>query len=242
MSDSPRPASGGPPLPVVAAVSAGLFVASLVVGAVSAGGPFPSPFAEVGLRAPFATGGDGTAGVTAFLQLASAVPLAVLAASVFARLQHLGVRVAGSAIALVGGVLAAVFLGLSAVLLWTLSRNAPAVPAPVALVLQDLVFATGGPAHVAGLGLLVAGVAVPGLLLGLLPRWLAVAGLVIALVAELATLTLLWSPAVALVPAARFPALLWLIGAGATLPHHRRDAPGGRAAASRRQGAGRSRA
>lgn len=225
MSESSRPATGGPPLPLVAGITAALFVASLVVGFTAAQPPFPSPFDEPSVRSAAAAAGADVLQVSAFLQFASAVPLAVLAASLFARLQHLGVRAAGAAIALVGGVLAAAFLALSAGLLWAISRTAPAGPPAVVLVLQDLAFATGGPAHVVGLGLLVAGVAVPGLLLGLLPRWLAVAGLVIAVVAELSTLTLLLSPAAVLLPLARFPALVWLIGAAVVLPHHRRAAP-----------------
>ena len=44
--------------------------------------------------------------------------------------------------------------------------------------LYFLIFLTGGPAHVVALGLLVAGMAVPGLILGLLPKPLAWAGLV----------------------------------------------------------------
>ena len=87
--------------------------------------------------------------------------------------------------------------------------------------MHDLSFLTGGPAHVVFLGLLVAGVAVPALLLGLLPRALAVAGLVIAAVAELATLALLWPELSVLVPLARFPGLLWLVVAGFRLPQRR---------------------
>jgi hypothetical protein len=53
----------------------------------------------------------------------------------------------------------------------------------VVRALQDLTFATGGTGHVVFLGRLVAGVAVPGMLAGLLPRLLALVGLVIAAVA-----------------------------------------------------------
>jgi hypothetical protein len=92
---------------------------------------------------------------------------------------------------------------------------------PLVRALHDLSFLTGGPAHVVFLGLLVAGVAVPGLLLGLLPRTLAVAGLVIAAIAELATLALVWPQLSVLIPVARFPGLLWLIAVGFTLPRQR---------------------
>jgi hypothetical protein len=75
--------------------------------------------------------------------------------------------------------------------------------------------------HVVFLGLLVAGIAVPGWLVGLLPRPLALGGLAIAAVAELSTLSLLWQPMSFLLPLGRFPALLWLIAAGILLPHKR---------------------
>jgi hypothetical protein len=83
---------------------------------------------------------------------------------------------------------------------------------------------TGGPGHVVLLGLLVAGIAVPGLLAGLLPRWVAVAGLVIAGVSELSTFALLVDGAIAVVPIGRFSSLLWLIVAGALLPRRRNPA------------------
>jgi hypothetical protein len=68
------------------------------------------------------------------------------------------------------------------------------------------------------LGLLVAGVAVPALLLRLLPRSLAVIGLGIAVVAELSTLSLIWPDLSVLLPLARFPGLVWLVVAGFRLP------------------------
>lgn len=124
-------------------------------------------------------------------------------------------------IALAGGVLSAAMLTGSALLDWVLSR--PAVRSEVALVraLHDLSFLTGGVAHVVFLGLLVAGIAVPGLLLRLLPRPIAITGLIIAVLAELSTVSLIWEGAAVLLPLARFPGLLWLVVAGFTLPTRR---------------------
>ena len=67
----------------------------------------------------------------------------------------------------------------------------------------------------------MAGIAVPGLLAGLLPRPLALAGLAVAAVAELSTLTLLVSDAAILLPVARFTALAWLVATGFLLPRTR---------------------
>ena len=89
--------------------------------------------------------------------------------------------------------------------------------------LYYLVFLTGGPGHVVTLGLLVAGIAVPSLIFGLLPRPIAWAGLSIAVLAEVTTLVLVWPGLAVLLPVARFAALVWLIMAGALLPLRRRN-------------------
>ena len=65
--------------------------------------------------------------------------------------------------------------------------------------------------------------AVPSLILGLLPRPLAVAGLVIAVLAELTTLVLVWTELGFLLPIARLGALIWLVVAGALLPLRRQN-------------------
>jgi hypothetical protein len=71
------------------------------------------------------------------------------------------------------------------------------------------------------LGLLIAGMVVPSLIVGLLPRWLSWTGLVIAALAELCTLVLIWPGFDVLLPIARFTGLVWLILAGALLPTRR---------------------
>jgi len=149
------------------------------------------------------------------------VPLTVYAATASARLRQLGVTAPGATIALAGGVLAGGLLALSGLLQWTLARPVVRGNEPVVRALHDLVFLTGGAAHVVFLGLLVAGIAVPGLLLQLLSRPVALAGLVVAGLAELTTLTLIWPALSPLLPVARYPALVWLIAAGLLLPRRR---------------------
>jgi hypothetical protein len=215
------PAQAGPPLGVLALVSTVLLVAGVAGSAALAGQTYPSPYADADLiRQYFATSALAvTIGGTAVF--ASAVPLLIYAATVSARLRQLGVTAPGATIALAGGVTGASLLALSGLLQWTLARPAVITSEPLVRAVHDLSFLTGGPAHVVFLGLLVAGVAVPALLLGLLPRALAVAGLVIAAVGELATLALLWPELSVLVPLARFPGLIWLIVAGFRLPQRR---------------------
>ncbi|MCW2522429.1 MAG: hypothetical protein JWO63_764 [Frankiales bacterium] len=205
---------------VLAAVSLGLLLAALIASA-ALGGTIPSPFASaLSIQHYFLTQ-SGAAKASGILTFASSVPLAIYAATASARLRQLGITAPGATIALAGGLLSASALSLSGLLQWTLSR--PAVRGDVALVraLHDLAFLTGGPAHVVALGLLIAGIAVPALILGLLPRGLAWAGLVIAGLAELGTLVLIWPSVAVLLPIARFPGLVWLIVAGFRLPHRR---------------------
>ncbi|MEV7908074.1 DUF4386 domain-containing protein, partial [Streptomyces anulatus] len=199
-----------------------LFLAGIAVSTIMAGGAtFPSPFgSSAGILAYFHDHGDAV-GVSGFLQFAASVPMAVYAATVSARLRNLGIRAPGATIGLTGGVLASAMLALSALFSWTLSRPEVLAEPAVVHALQDLAFATGGPGHVVFLGLLVAGIAVPGWLAGLLPRPFALAGLAVALVAELSTLTLLLQGAAVLLPIARFTGLAWLVAAGFLLPRTR---------------------
>ncbi|MBB4982445.1 hypothetical protein [Streptomyces nymphaeiformis] len=225
-AEAPRKeAQGGPPPGVLAVVFTGLFLAGLVLSTVLAGGePFPSPFGGTGATAEivawFRAHSDAVR-ISGALQFAASVPLAVYAATVSARLHRLGVRAPGATIALAGGLLAAGFLALCGLVSWTLSRTEVLELPSLVRALQYLAFGTGGPGHVVTLGLLVAGIAVPGLLAGLLPRALAVTGLVLAAVAELSTLTLLFDGAALLLPLARFTCLGWLIAAGFLLPRRR---------------------
>lgn len=217
-----RQAQGGPPLGVLAVVFTGLFVVGLVLSTAIAGGhTYPSPFSDgIGIQVYFHEH-RGAVLTTAFFQFGAAIPLAIYAATVSARLRTLGILAPGATIAQVGGVLAAAFLALSGLVSWVLSR--PEVTSDPALVraLHDLGFAAGGVGHVVPLGLLVAGIAVPGWLAKLLPRWLAFTGLGIAAVAELATLALLVPDLSVLLPIARFTALAWLIVVGFRLPRTR---------------------
>lgn len=215
-----RPTEGGPPPAPVAAVFAVLFIAGLVTSA-ALGGTVPSVLADdTAIQAYFSTEHDAVL-AGAVLQFGAAVPLAVFACAVHARLHRLGIRVAGVTIALAGGLLAAAFAALSALFQWTLSRPTTTSDPTVVRALHDLAFLTGGPAHVVALGLLLAGIAVPALIVGLLPRWLAVTGLVLAVVAEVSMLALLVPGFGVLLPVARFGGMAWLIAAAAVLPTSR---------------------
>ena len=217
-----RPVQGGPPLALLAAISLVLLLGGLVIG-VALGGVMPLPYGSATAIQDYVAGHHGAAQAIAVGTFASSIPLAIYAATASARLRQLGITAPGATIALAGGLLASAALTLSGLLAWTLSR--PEVTSDVTLVraLYYLTYLTGGPWHIVTLGLLIAGISVPGLILGLLPRPVAWTGLAIALVAEVTTLALIWPGLSPLLPLARFTGLIWLIVAGAVLPLRRRN-------------------
>jgi hypothetical protein len=218
-----REAQGGPPLGILAVVFTILFIAGVAISTAMAGGhPYPSPFSGATGTLAYFHDHRGAIAVSGFFQFGAAIPLAIYAATVSVRLRTLGIQAPGATIAQVGGVLAAAFLGVSGLISWVLSRPEVETDPPLVRALHDLGFAAGGVGHVVSLGLLVAGIAVPGSLARLLPRWLAFAGLGIAAVAELSTLSLLVDNLSYLLPVARFTALAWLIAVGFVLPRTRR--------------------
>jgi hypothetical protein len=59
--------------------------------------------------------------------------------------------------------------------------------------LYYLVFSIGGVGFSVPMGLLIAGISVPSVIMKLLPKWLAISGLVLAMIGELSALTLVIS-------------------------------------------------
>ncbi|BBZ43237.1 hypothetical protein MPRM_05180 [Mycobacterium parmense] len=207
---------------LLSAISLGLLVGGLAV-AVAVGGVMPLPYGPMPAVVAYVRAHPAAVHTVATAMFASSVPLAIYAATIGARLRQLGVTAPGATIALTGGTLAAGALGLAGLVAWTLSR--PDVSADAALVraLYFLVFLVGGPGHIVALGLLVAGMAVPSLVLRLTPKSLAWAGLAIAVLAELTTFVLIWPRLGIILPVARISALTWLVVAGAALPLRRND-------------------
>ncbi len=122
---------------------------------------------------------------------------------------------------LAGAVLAAGSIAASGLVTWTAAQSADLAVPGIARVLATAAFAAGAAGFVVPLGLLVAGIAVPALILGLLPRPVASAGVIISALAMLSTLTLLTPALDVLLPIGRFGSLLWIIAAAALLPHDR---------------------
>jgi hypothetical protein len=213
----PRPQSG-PPLIAPALAFTAMTLAGI---AVAAGAPRPDAPAEDVLA--YAQTHGGAMRVSAFLMFGAAIPLAIWTAAAYRRLRALGITAPGSAIALTGGVLASGFAALCGLAVWVASRVGES--APLAAALRDLTFATGGPGFVAFFGLLLAGVAVPMMLVGPgfgpAARGLGIAGVALGFVAELSTLTLLTMGAAVTMPIARFGGIVWLIAVSLLLPASR---------------------
>jgi hypothetical protein len=195
----------------------------LVVGVALAGGVMPLPYGSATEIQDYVAGHHAAAVAIAVGTFGSSIPLAIYAATASARLRQLGITAPGATIALAGGLLASAGLALSSLTAWTLSRPEVTSDATLVRALYYLTYLTGGPWHVVTLGLLIAGMAVPGLIVGLIPRPVAWAGLVIAGIAELTTLVLIWPGLSPLLPVARLTGLVWLIVAGVLLPLRRRN-------------------
>lgn len=207
---------GGPPPLVPALVYGALLVATvaLLAGAPHHGSPAASTLS-------WSRAHTGTLHAAALLIFGAAAPLAIWTATIYRRLRTLGVTAPGAVIGLSGGLLASASLALSGLVTWTLAEAAPVASPALAKVLTDLAFASGAAGFVVPLALLLAGVAVPSLILRLTPAPLAWAGLAVAAVGVLSTFTLVTPALDATLPIARFGGLAWIIAASLLLPANR---------------------
>jgi hypothetical protein len=217
MSNTTRHRQYGPPLLIPGIAFAVLTIASAVLGA---SGPRTT-------STPVDTAAYDLSHHTILIVLGTivfgtSIPLATWTAVTYRRLRHLGVTVPGATIAVAGGLLASASLAVSGLVTWTAVESA-SLDGNLARALTDLAFAAGGAGFVVPLGLLLAGVAIPGLANGLLPRWLGWGGLVVAGLAEIATLSLIVPALDPLLPIGRFGGLIWLLLVSALLPLERRN-------------------
>lgn len=210
MSDHPAPArQNGPPLLIPAIVMAVLTAGSTVLGATAA------RYDSANLLAYDQTH-HATQLALGALVFGTALPLLIWSATIYKRLHRLGVTAPGTAIAYGGGLLASASLAMSGLLTWTTTQLSGSADLVKALTALD--FAAGGPGFVVPFAMLIAGVAVPGLILRLLPATLAWTGLIIAALGALATFALLTPALDVLLPIGRFGGLIWLIAVSVTLP------------------------
>ena len=210
----------GPSLLLLGLAHVVLFVANMVAARMlHHGGPgYVNPYADgESIRVYLAAAPEATR-VSNFLIYASALPLGIFAVTVVSRLRYLGVRAAGTGIAMLGGLLAAMMLIFSGFFGYVLSLPEVYSSVAVARAGMYLCFLCGGTGFAAGFGLLAAGVSVTAAFQRLLPRWLIVVGLVVAGAGELSTLSLLVYQANFLIPVTRMLGFVWLLGVAILLP------------------------
>lgn len=209
----------GPSLVALAIVYTLLVAASIISGALlKHGATVVNPYSPAEEARRFFAENPVAIRVSTFFLFGCSVPLGIYAATVVSRLRFLGVRAAGSYIALFGGFAASIALAVSGLCGWVLS--VPEVSASLAAtrVLHFMTVLFGGAFFAVAFGLLAAGVSVTGHFFRLLPRWLVWFGILIAAAGELASLSLLTLPAAVLIPIVRICGFIWLIAIGATLP------------------------
>jgi hypothetical protein len=215
----------GPSLILLAAVHIVVFVAGLVAAAaLRHGASYVTPFASAEAMRSFFAQSPTAVRVSSFFLFGSAVPFGIFAVTVVSRLRFMGVRAAGTNIALFGGLTAASALFLSGIAGWILSLPDVFADAPVVKAIYFLSFLCGGALYAVGFGLLAAGVSVTSYFMRLLPRWLVAFGMFIAIAGELSSLSLLTFPANFFIPITRYLGFIWMISVALVLTRSRNAA------------------
>jgi hypothetical protein len=215
----------GPSLLLLVTVHFLLFVAALVIASeLRHGAHFVTPFAPAEELRAFLALSPTAVRVGNFFLFASAIPLGIFAVTTVSHLRFMGVRAAGTNIALLGGLIATIALILSGSVGWILS--VPEVLASVQIVkaVNFLSFLMGGVVFAVGFGLLAAGVSVTSYFMRLLPRWLVAFGMLMALTGELSSLSLVAYPANFFIPITRFLGFIWMFSVAVALTRERKTA------------------
>src|SRR5258708_21597099 len=105
---------------------------------------FPGPWESAETIATYFRNHPHDLLLCAFFQFGSAMPLGLYTVNVVSRLRFLGVKAAGSYIALFGGLLATFDLALSALFEWVMAYPGMADDAAVIRALYYMVFSIGG--------------------------------------------------------------------------------------------------
>src|SRR6266700_4075856 len=217
----------GPRLLPVAIVYTLLFFANIVSAVLLRHGPsFVTPFGDAEAARAFLAANPLAVKLSAFFFFGSAVPLAIYASTVVSRLRYLGVRAAGTNIALFGGFAASGAIAISGLCTWVLSVPEISASLVATRVLFFMSFLFGGAGFAVAFGLLAAGVSVTSHFARLLPRWLVVLGMIVAVAGELSSLSLITYPANIAIPVTRFVGFAWLILVGARLSSMHRATEG----------------
>ena len=197
----------GPHIGMLAIIYTFLFNTGLyfVISFSAANAHFPNPADTAEIIATYFRNNPHAALMCAFFQFGSAIPLGLYVVNVVSRLHFLGIKAAGSYIALFGGLMVTINLALASLILWVMSYPDMAQDTSVIRPLYYLIFAIGGVGTSVPLGIFIAGVSVTTGFAKLLPKWLVWFGLALALCGELSWLSLIFPKLLLLVPLTRFP-------------------------------------
>jgi hypothetical protein len=218
----------GPSLILLATVHILVFAAGLVAAAtLRHGASYVTPFAPAEEMRLFFAQSPTAVRVSNFFLFACAVPFGIFAVTTVSRLRFMGVRAAGTNIALLGGLTATIALILSGITGWVLSVPEVSASAQLVKAIFFLCFLFGGAVYSVGFGLLAAGVSVTSYFMRLLPRWMVVLGMLVAITGELSSFSLLAYPANFFIPITRYLGLVWMVAVAIALTKNRRSAQPG---------------
>ena len=223
MKSTPR--FRGPSLILLATVHILLFAAGLAAAvALRHGASYVTPFAPAEALRSFFTQSPAAVRVSNFFLFGSAIPFGIFAVTTVSRLRYMGVRAAGTNIALLGGLIATIALLLSGIAGWILSVPEVLASAPIIKMVNFLNFLVGGVVFAVGFGLLAAGVSVTCYFMRLLPRWIVALGILVALAGELSSFSLIAYPANFFIPITRFVGFIWMLSVAEALTKDRKAA------------------
>ena len=223
MKSTPR--FRGPSLLLLATVHLLIFATGLVAAAMLRhGARYATPFAPAEELRAFLALSPTAVRVSNFFLFGSAIPFGIFAVTTLSRLRFMGVRAAGTNIALLGGLIATFALILSGSVGWILSVPEVVASAQIVKAVNFLNFLLGGVVFAVGFGLLAAGVSVTSYFMRLLPRWLVAFGMLLALTGELSSLSLVAYPANFFIPITRYLGFIWMFSVAVALTRDRKGA------------------
>jgi hypothetical protein len=214
----------GPPLWLPAIMFAITFNTGLFFVTSFGGAPyFPGPWETVQVIQKFFLLRSDAVILCAFFQFGAAIPLGIFAVNAVSQLRFLGAKVAGTYIALFGGILTSMNIIASSMIMWAAAHPGIAQDANLINALYFLQFGFGGVGFSVPMGLLIAGISIPSLLMKLLPKWLCIFGIVLAVFGVFSWFDLVFPQALPLIPLTRFPGFIWFICVGFMLPNRRKE-------------------
>ena len=216
MKSTPR--FRGPSLILVAAVHFVVFVAGLVIAsALRHGAHFVTPFGPAEELRVFLALSPTAVRISNFFLFGSAIPFGLFAVTAVSRVRFMGVRAAGTNIALMGGLISTIALILSGSVGWILSVPEALASAQIVKAVTFLNFLLGGVVFAVGFGLLAAGISITCYYMRLLPLWLAAFGMLLALTGEASSLSLVAYPANFFIPITRYLGFIWMFSVAVVL-------------------------